>query len=168
MEKPVSVSNRIRGHRAWTRACARSPDYLLAQESADAITPVAVGAEVLPHLYVLDIQRNQGGDDLRLLIRLVGTALDLTFRRPLKGKYLEDFIHGPRAESVIQSFHHVANTKEPLWMSQIVRLKGGGARCVEGVVVYVAPERLYGGLLIGAAATPSADTSFERKVIARD
>ena len=74
----------------------RIADYLLAQPDAAAITPAAVDADLLPHLFWLDIERDVPGHELRLRIRLVGTAIDRIFRRPLRGRHLEEFIHGPR------------------------------------------------------------------------
>ena len=62
----------------------RIADYLLAQPDAAAIAPAAVDTDLLPHLFWLDIERNGAGQDLRLRIRLVGTAIDKIFRRPLK------------------------------------------------------------------------------------
>ena len=145
----------------------RIADYLLAQRDAEEIKPAAVDADLLPHLFWLDVERNVDGQELRLRIRLVGTSIDRIFRRPLKGRYLEEFIHGPRGDRVIESFHHCAKTKEPIWMTQIVHLKDRMPRFVEGVVVHVAPERLYGGLLVGEAARESVHASFERVVISR-
>jgi hypothetical protein len=145
----------------------RIADYLLAQPDAAAIAPAAFDTDLLPHLFWLDIERNGAGQDLRLRIRLVGTAIDRIFSRPLKGRYLEEFIHGPRGDSVIGAFHHCANTKEPIWMTQIVHVKNRLPRFVEGVVIHVTPERLYGGLLVGEAPRQSEHASFERAVISR-
>jgi len=145
----------------------RIADFLLAQHDAEAIKPAAVDPDLLPHLFWLDIERDPTEANVRLRIRLVGTSIDRIFQRPLKGHYIEEFIHGPRGDRVIESFHHCANTHESIWMTQIVHLKDRMPRFVEGVVVYVAPERLYGGLLVGEAAKESVHASFERAVISR-
>jgi hypothetical protein len=80
-----------------------------------------------------------------LRIRLVGSALDEAFCRPLRGHTLEEFIHGPRGNEVIASFHHCADTSEPIWMRQVVQMRDRAPRFVEGVAIYLKPERIYGG-----------------------
>jgi hypothetical protein len=138
-------------------------DYLLAQKDWSAINPASIGARVLPHLFVLDIERSEPA--IRLRVRLVGTAIDGVFRRPLKGHLMEDFIHGPRGKQVIESFHHCAATREPVWMRQVAPMKDSVPRLVEGVAVYLAPERIYGGLIVGEAALPSKEATFERTIL---
>jgi hypothetical protein len=125
-----------------------------------AFSPASIGAKLLPHLFVLDIERGTP-ERTSLRIRLVGSALDEAFRRPLKGHALEEFIHGPRGKEVIASFHHCADTREPIWMRQIVHVRDRAPRFVEGVAIYLKPERIYGGLIVGEyAKSPTAD-SFE-------
>ena len=119
----------------------RIADYLLAQHDAEAIKPAAVDPDLLPHLFWLDIERDPAEASVRLRIRLVGTSIDRIFRRPLKGRYLEEFIHGPRGDSVIESFHHCAKTREPIWMTQIVHLKERMPRFVEIRLVPVQPPQ---------------------------
>ena len=140
-------------------------DYLLTQKDWSQINPASIAANLLPLLFILDIEQGESGIALR--IRLIGTAIDGVFRRPLKGRLLEDFIHGPRGMQVIESFHHCAATREPVWMRQVVPLKDEVPRFVEGVAVYVAPERVYGGLIVGEAALPSQQATFERTILAR-
>jgi hypothetical protein len=142
-------------------------DYLLAQENAAAVNPSSIGTDLLPHLFVLDVERDPAKPGVQLRIRLVGTAIDQIFRRPLKGRFLEEFIHGPRAKQVVEAFHHCAETHEPLWLRQVVHLKDRLPRFVEGVVVYLDPERLYGGLIVGDATLQSAHGSFDRAGISR-
>jgi hypothetical protein len=134
-------------------------DYLLAQTSASTVDPHLIDPELLPHVFILDVERDV---NVRLRIRLAGTALDEVFRRPLTGHLLEEFIHGPRGADVIASFHHCARTREPLWMRQIVHMKERAPRFVEGVAVYLVPERIYGGLVIGELTFPGVEAGFER------
>jgi hypothetical protein len=86
---------------------------------------------------------------------------------------MEDFIHGPRAAEVIAGFHKVAHSHEPLWMRQLVRMTDRAPRFVEGVVVYLSPARLYGGLVAGELSSQpdyvSAPTAiFESREIAAE
>ena len=139
-------------------------DYLLGQNDSSTVDPVAIGPQLLPYVYILDIDR---GADIHLRVRLTGTAIDAVFRRPLVGQFLEDFIHGPRGDDVIASFHHCVQTREPIWMRQVVQLKERAPRFVEGVAVYLEPDRIYGGLIVGNLSLPSAEPAFEFEVLAR-
>jgi hypothetical protein len=118
-------------------------------------------------LFVLEIERTPLGAVSALRVRLVGTALDRAFGRPLTGEALESFIHGPHSERVLKSFHHCAITREPVWMRQLVYMRERYARSVEGVVVYLEPERLYGGVIVSEVSTRLARESFEHKVLAQ-
>ncbi len=139
-------------------------DYLLAQTTASAVDPAAIDPQLLPHVYILDVERDT---NVRLRIRLAGTALDEVFRRPLAGHVLEEFIHGPRGADVIASFHHCARTREPLWMRQVVHIKERAPRFVEGVAVFLTPERIYGGLVVGELGFRGGVAGFERTVLPR-
>jgi hypothetical protein len=137
-------------------------DHLMTLGDSAAFSPASIGAKLLPHLFVLDIERDTPKRTALLRIRLVGTALDDAFRRPLRGHTLEEFVHGPRGHEVIASFHHCANTREPIWMRQVVQIRHKAPRFVEGVAIYLKPERIYGGLIVGEYAGSSATDSFER------
>jgi hypothetical protein len=137
-------------------------DHLMTLRDSAAFSPASIGAKVLPHLFVLDIERDTSKRTALLRIRLAGSALDEVFRRPLKGHALEEFIHGPRGNEVIASFHHCADTREPIWMRQIVHVRDRRPRSVEGVAIYLKPERIYGGLVVGEYAGSSVADSFER------
>jgi hypothetical protein len=137
-------------------------DRLMTLGDSAAFSPVSIGAKLLPHLFVLDIERDTPKGTALLRIRLVGTALDDVFRRPLRGHTLEEFIHGPRGNEVIASFHHCAETREPIWMRQVVHIRDRTPRFVEGVAIYLKPERIYGGLIVGEYVGSSATNSFER------
>jgi hypothetical protein len=139
-------------------------DYLLAQEDASSVNPAAIAPQLLPHFFIIDIERDL---NLRLRIRLVGTALDKVFRRPLVGHVLEEFIHGPRGREVIASFHHCAETREPIWMRQVVCLPDRAPRFVEGIAVYLERARIYGGLVVGEENLPGAESGFERESLKR-
>ena len=146
-------------------SCLREvANYFLAQKDALSVDPTLIDARLLPHVFILDVERDA---TVRLRIRLIGTALDHFFQRPLIGHHLEEFIHGPRGDDVIASFHHCAQTKEPLWMRQIVQLKGKVPRFVEGVAVYLEPDRIYGGLAIGELCHERVESGFERTILQR-
>jgi hypothetical protein len=136
-------------------------DHLMTLKDAAAFSPSSIGAKLLPHLFVLDIERDASNRTALLRIRLVGSALDESFRRPLKGHALEEFIHGPRGKEVIASFHHCSDTREPVWMRQIVHVRDRAPRFVEGVAIYLKPERIYGGLIVGEYAESPTAGSFE-------
>jgi hypothetical protein len=134
-------------------------DYFAAAKDARAVNPRVIGAKLLPHIFILDIERDPG---VRLRVRMAGTDLDAALGRKLEGRYLEEFVHGPRGGEVIAGFHECATTQLPVWMRQMVHLPGRLPRYVEGVVCYLAPERLYGGLIIGDGQK-DAVAAFEKK-----
>ena len=137
-------------------------DHFMTLVDSAAFSPASIGAKLLPHLFVLDIERDRPERTALLRIRLAGSALDESFRRPLRGHALEEFIHGPRGKEVIASFHHCADTREPIWMRQVVHMRDRTPRFVEGVAIYLKPERIYGGLIVGEFAGSCATDSFER------
>ena len=139
----------------------RVSEYLSACKTGSDFNPMAI-AGLLPHVFVLEIERDVATQQPRLRIRLMGGELDIAFGRSLVGKYLEAFIHGPRGAEVIEGFHDCANTHEPLWMRQIVQIRDKSPRFVEGILFYLAPERIYGALLVGNL-THDERSSFERK-----
>ncbi len=103
----------------------------------------------LPQMYILEIEP---GDDilpLHLRVRLTGTSLDRMFGKATAGRYLHEFIHGPRGDDVMRAFIRSALDQTPIWMRQIVTFPEKAARFVEGIVVPVAPSRIYGGLMAG-------------------
>jgi len=135
-------------------------NYLATCQTSTDFNPMVI-AKSLQHVFVLDVERDGATGTTRFRIRLMGGALDTAFGRPLAGQYLESFIHGPRGGDVIKGFHDCADTGEPLWMRQIVEMKGQGPRFVEGVLFYLDPQRIYGGLLIGTL-THEIGAGFER------
>jgi hypothetical protein len=137
-------------------------DHLMTLTDSAAFNPSSIGTKLLPHVFVLDIERDTSNRAALLRIRLVGTALDDVFHRPLRGRALEEFIHGPRGKDVIASFHHCADSREPIWMRQVVHIRKKVPRFVEGVAVYLKPERIYGGLVVGECTGLSVVDSFER------
>lgn len=137
----------------------RLSQHLRGKRYAAEFNPAAVDADILPHMFVLEIEPCL--DLVRLKIRLTGTALDQAFQRPLVGRYLEDFIHGPRGADVVEGFHLCAAQHQPTWMRQVVRIRGHLPRFVEGIAVYLGPDRLFGALIIGELPTDVAEGSFE-------
>lgn len=132
--------------------------YLLGCRSAADVDPVEIKPSLLPHMFILGIMHS---DRLRLRIRLVGTAIDATFQRPLKGHDLEEFMHGPRGHEVIAAFHRCANGHEPIWMRQVLQLPDQSPRFVESIAVYLPPERIYGALIMGDLPQDIRPPSFE-------
>lgn len=134
-------------------------DHLLGKREAAEFNPAVLGADALAHLFVLDVE--PAGDGVRLRIERTGVALEAAFRRPLIGFYLEEFIHGPRAADVIEGFHHCATSREAIWMRQVVRIRDHLPRFVEGVAVFLSPDSIYGGLVIGELPTDVPEGSFD-------
>jgi len=141
-------------------------DALFAQAGAGGIVPGAISGKILPLMFILDIERDKtDGTALQLRVRLTGTAVDQMFARSTGGRVLEEFLHGPRGDRVIDGFHHCANTREPLWMRQVVLIEKKAPRFVEGIAIYLAPERICGGLVAGELATQISSGSFEREAL---
>jgi hypothetical protein len=139
--------------------------YFLARSTIAEFNPASIDPKVLPHLFVLDVERDAGKRISGLRIRLTGTSLDHAFGRPLKGSRLEEFIHGPHSDGVLRGFHHCAETHEPVWMRQVVYLGDRRSRSIEGVAIYLEPERIYGGVIIGETVNRFGTESFEHKIL---
>lgn len=135
-------------------------DYLMGCRSATDVDPVAIKPALLPLMFILEIERT---GRLRLRIRLVGTAIDAAFQRPLKGHNLEEFMHGPRGHEVISAFHRCAKGQEPIWMRQVMQLPDQSPRFVEGIAIYLPTDRIYGALLMGDLPHDIRPPSFEWK-----
>lgn len=147
------------------KAIARISEYLSTCATSADFKPMAI-ASALPHVFIIELEPKHGAAKPRLRVKLIGTALEKAFGRPLVGEYLEAFIHGPRGDDVVKGFYECAATHEPVWMRQVVRMRDGGPRFVEGVLHYLAPERIYGGLAMGEW-THSDEPSFERRALTR-
>ena len=142
----------------------RIADFLLAHPQGKPINPTAIGAGALPYIFILDIERSADAA-VRLRVRLTGTNFDGVFRRSLVGKYVDSFMHGPRSSDVLAGFVTCAETRQTMWMRQVVEIDDGLPRYVEGVVAFVAPDRLYGGMVTGETATHASRASFECRVL---
>lgn len=147
------------------KAITRISDHLSTCTKSADFKPMSI-APALPHVFIIELERNTPSAKPRLRVKLIGTALEKAFGRPLVGEYLEAFIHGPRGKEVLKGFYDCAETHEPLWMRQIVKMKEGGPRFVEGALYYLAPDRIYGGLAMGEW-THSDHSSFERRALTR-
>jgi len=160
----IVTMRRLREHGSAMEPRVRQiADYLLGRTSAAEVDPAALGGRLLPHVFVLAIERMRA--ELRLRILLAGTALDTAFGQPLKARCIEDFMHGPHGASVIQGFHDCAKHGTPLWMRQVVSIGGRMPRFVEGVVVHLPEDRIYGGLVVGEIAEAPPGGSFERRAL---
>jgi len=140
----------------------RIADYLLARLERDAIDPLDIAPDLLPHFFILEI-RQQGASPASLHIRLVGTALDIAFGRCVSGRDLEDFLHGPRSADVLDGFRRCHAERQPLWMRQVVRIGDKVPRFVEGVACPVMPNFIYGGLNLGEASKTDDQPGFESR-----
>lgn len=139
----------------------RLADYFLAARDAAAVNPKAIDPKLLPHIFILDVERGEPGPRLR--IRMTGTEFARVFGRPVDGHHLEEFIHGPRGADVMEGFHDCATSRTPVWMRQVVRLPDKAPRFVEGVAVYLEPARLYGGLVVGEVSLDERTVPFEKE-----
>jgi hypothetical protein len=135
-------------------------DFLSNRGNGLPVDPLAVRPSLLPHLYILEVQSNDFGET-RLRVRLTGTALDRAFGRSLRGAYMEDFLHGPSSRDVLRAFHACAHDRAPLWMRQVVEIRDGPARYVEGVAFFVEPNLIYGGLVLGEVVGDDDRPGFE-------
>lgn len=138
-------------------------DYMAGHKDRSDIDPLEIGAALLPHIFILEVRQEATGSPSRLFIRLSGTALDRAFGRCVKGSYLEEFLHGPRSAEVLNGFRTCADSREPLWMRQVVCIAGKLPRYVEGIAYPVAPDMIYGGLMFGEIADQSSAESFESR-----
>jgi len=136
-------------------------DYLLSRKNAAEFYPASLSSEVLPLLYILQVEGPP--EAVRLRIRLAGRALDEAFGRSVAGHCLDEFIHGPRGADVLGAFHACATTHGPVWMRQVVHFRNKAPRFVEGIAVFLEPDRVYGGLVVGDAATAAG--SFESRLL---
>jgi len=134
-------------------------DYLLSRGNAAEFYPASLSSDVLPLLYILQVERKPGA--MRLRIRLAGRALDQAFGRSVAGHHLDEFIHGPRGLDVMRAFFACAREHRPVWMRQVVRFNDRRARFVEGIAVFLDPDRIYGGLVVGELGEDVEDGSFE-------
>jgi len=134
--------------------------YMSTHRDRSQIDPLGIGAEALPHLFILEIEPGVAASEARLHIRLVGTALDRAFGRSVKGQYLDDFLHGTHSQEVLAGFRKCAVTKSPLWMRQVVGIRGRAPRFVEGVAFPVEPGHIYGGLVVGDVTDQDTEFSF--------
>ena len=140
--------------------------YFMGCRHKSEIDPLDVDVDCLKHIFVLEIERDDAGAAGRLRIRLTGTSLDTAFGRQVKSRYLDEFIHGPCGQQVLTAFARCATTREPAWMRQVVEIRGQAPRFVEGVAVYVAPDRICGGLVVGELSKGSHHgDSFETRAI---
>lgn len=139
-------------------------DYLLNRDDGSPVDPLSVRPALLPHFYILDVLED-GAGLTRLRVRLTGTALDHAFGRSLRGQHMEDFLHGPRSQEVLHGFHGCAKSHAPLWMRQVVEIRGRPPRYVEGVAVFVAPNLIYGGLMVGELVGFNERSGFESSAL---
>jgi hypothetical protein len=139
-------------------------DFMSNHNSGSAIDPLSVRPSLLPYLYILEAQKDDSGRP-HLRVRLTGTALDRAFGRSLRGRHMEDFLHGPSSREVLAGFHACARDHAPLWMRQVVEIRDGPARYVEGVAFFVEPNLIYGGLVLGEVVGDDDRSGFESALL---
>jgi hypothetical protein len=139
--------------------------YLASHRNRSQIDPLDIGADLLPHFYILEIRQRADRLAPALHIRLVGTALDQALGRSVKGHDLDAFLHGPRSVDVLAGFQRAALDQVALWMRQVVAIANKAPRFVEGVAVPVAPGLICGGLIFGEFSISDVPSSFESCVL---
>jgi len=139
-------------------------DFLSNRGDGAPVDPLTVRPSLLPHLYILEVQRDDAGET-RLRVRLTGTALDRAFGRSLRGAFMEDFLHGPSSREVLHGFHTCARDHASLWMRQVVEIRDRPPRYVEGVVFFVEPNLIYGGLVLGEVVGDDDRPGFESALL---
>lgn len=142
----------------------RIADYLMHHPNRSEIDPLDIGADLLPHFYILQILPRPEAHP-RLLVRLVGTSLDAGLGRSACGHDLTDFLHGGRTVDVLEGFYRCAATQTGIWMRQVVQLGNRPSRYVEGVALPVAPDQICGGLIFGEVAIKNGLSSFESRTL---
>lgn len=142
----------------------RIADYLQARHERHHIDPLDIAPDLLPHFFIIEVEV-PGTPQASMRIRLVGTALDAAFGRSLRGRYLEEFLHGPRSAEVLDGFRSCYTTRQALWMRQVVKIGDKVPRFVEGVAFPVMPNLIYGGLVLGETSTETAHLGFESRVL---
>ena len=135
-------------------------DLLAAWDTLAPFDPLQVRPALLPYFYILEV-RHDKAEQLRLRVRLTGTALDRAFGRSLRGQHMEEFLHGPRSQEVLQGFHGCAKDHAPIWMRQVVEIRDRAPRYVEGVAFFAAPNLIYGGLILGEVIGADDRPGFE-------
>lgn len=136
-------------------------DYLRDRPNPDAVDPAGMAPHLLPHIFILDIE--SGEQERCLRTRLTGTGIDVALDRSVRGKYLEDFLHGTHSAAVLAGFHACAATGEPIWMRQVVKFANRAPRYVEGIAYRIGATRIYGGLLFGEVSNHESSASFESR-----
>ncbi|MEQ1754944.1 MAG: PAS domain-containing protein [Micropepsaceae bacterium] len=77
--------------------------YLTSCNTREDFKPMAIPA-LLRHVYVLDIETDEGSGTPLFKIKLTGTSLDTIFGRALSGRHLHEFVHGPKAAEVMNTY----------------------------------------------------------------
>ncbi|WP_374373014.1 hypothetical protein [Dongia sp.] len=144
---------------------ARIAAYLSKRRDGTAVDPVHIAPDLLPHLFILAIERDHPDNPPRLRIRLTGTTLDNAFGRSVKGHFMEEFLHGTHSAAVLAGFRSCVEPGTGIWMRQVVKIGNRAPRFVEGVAVHVEPNRIYGGLQFGELVGHSTGSSFESRRI---
>ena len=134
--------------------------YLLSCRVREDFKPMSIPA-LLKQVYILDVERGPNAHGTKFRIKLTGTGLDSIFGRAVSGRYLDEFIHGPRGAEVLAAYQQCAQDRAPCWMRQLVNIGNSPTRYVEGIMVYLDPQLIYGGLVAGKLSI-SSDSHFEK------
>ena len=150
---PQQPERRVLRHRPtiWSeidpRLCFLA-DYFMSLGHRREVDPAAIGTVLLPMVYMLRLEPQEGKSVRRMRVGLTGTMIDEAMNRPLRNRYLDDFIHGPRGADVLAAYLDCATTHTPFWMRQVGIYREGKRRFVEGIGVYLEPDCIYGGLVL--------------------
>lgn len=78
---------------------------------------VNVAPRLWPHVFVMHVR-----DDQRFQIALTGSHIDRNVRRNCAGLFLDQIVHGPKSDDVLQFFEKVAAEKRPMKVRHILAL----------------------------------------------
>jgi hypothetical protein len=120
------------------------------------IDPVEIGAEPLPHLFILDID---GADRYRF--RLAGTLLPRIFGREVAGRSLEDVVPDRDLGNARRSYGLIAETARAWHSVAVYRRDGVGTVTWERLALPLGRDgvvtRILGGLFVEADADTFED-----------
>lgn len=80
---------------------------------AVSIDPVEIGAKLLPHVILIDVETRDGNEP-RFRLRLVGTYAVTTLGRDNTGKYFDECYSEERLEDMTQGVRYVAENRAPM------------------------------------------------------
>jgi hypothetical protein len=132
----------------------RLADYLAAKAppgrlpGRQHIDPVEI-PDLLPHLLLLDVLRDDEAAEPRFRIRLAGTEVETFHGRGLTGLYADEAFAGPRAEPILASYREIARTGVASFRRSAVLTPGREHLLFERVMFPLARDGVSVDMLIG-------------------